>query len=56
MRHTKGNVIAKQVKGLFLTTLKLIAIALAFSCRVIALFLETVSGILDKATGHGSHH
>jgi len=56
MSHNNSNAMGQIFKSLLVTTFKLIAIALSFTCRVVALLLTHVSELLNKITGHGSHH
>lgn len=56
MSSKGGHIAAQAFRMLLVATLKLLAIALAFTCRVIALVLSKISHILEKATGYGSNH
>jgi hypothetical protein len=55
MIHTKGTSMGPIVKSLLLTMLKLIAIALAFACKIIGLIITKIGEIFEKLSGHGNH-
>jgi hypothetical protein len=44
------------LKALLIALFKLIAIALAFSCRMVAMVLTKISELLEKATGNAANH
>lgn len=56
MSHKNGHLAEQAFKALLTTTFKLLAIALSFTCRVVALLLTKISELFDKATGHDSNH
>ncbi len=55
MSQAANSPLAKTSKALFILVLKLVAVALAFSFRIIALCLTRLSELLEKASGNGSH-
>ena len=58
MAHPKGkgsSTISQVAKSLIVTVFKLLAIAIAFSCKVVAMLLNGISDLLQKASGNGNH-
>jgi len=56
MSHTKKNTgVTPIVKAMVVTSLRLLAIALAFVCRLGGLILTKLSELFEKASGHASH-
>jgi hypothetical protein len=50
-----GSGVSQVAKSLIVTVFKLLAIAIAFSCKVLAMLLNGISELLQKASGHGNH-
>ena len=57
MSHSKiGNGLGQIVKALIVASLKLVAIALAFVCKIAGMILTKISEILEKISGYGTNH
>lgn len=57
MSHTKtGNGIGSIVKALVVTFFKLLAIAIAFTCKILSLLIAKIGEIFEKLSGNGNNH
>lgn len=57
MSHSKNSSpFAGMLKTCIITFCKLIAITLAFVCKVTGLLLTKISELLEKLSGHGTGH
>jgi len=56
MSHAKsGSGIGPIVKSFLVTTLKLIAIMFAITCKIVGLLITKLGEIFEKLSGHGNH-
>lgn len=55
MSHFKNSGIGPIVKSLLVTALKLVAIAMAFTCKILGLVLTKIGELFENLSGHGSH-
>jgi len=57
MGHGKGNTLGSIVKALVVAFCKLLAITIAFVCKILGLTFTKISEIFEKASGsHGNNH
>ena len=54
--HKTTSPLAANTKTLLILLLKVLGVGLAFSFRIIAMILNKLSELLDKATGNGRNH
>jgi hypothetical protein len=54
-KGTGGSAISQVAKSLIIATFKLLAVAIAFVCKVVAMVLNGISDLLQKASGNGNH-
>jgi len=55
MSHSKGTGIGTIVKSLLITFFKLLAIVIAFTCKIVGLLITKLGEIFEKLSGHGNH-
>ncbi|MCW3120852.1 MAG: hypothetical protein JWQ38_344 [Flavipsychrobacter sp.] len=55
MSHSKNTGIGTIVKSLLITTFKLIAIVIAFTCKILGLVLTKTAELFEKLSSNGSH-
>jgi hypothetical protein len=56
MSHTKNSPVAGILKTLVVTFFKLLAIVIAFTCKIAGLILTKISELFEKLAGHGTGH
>ena len=51
----KGSGIGPLVKSLVVTVIKLVAVTLAFTCKIVGLVITKIGELLEKLSGNGNH-
>ena len=55
MSKTKGTGFGKIIKSLVITTFRLLAIVIAFTCKIVGLVITKLGEIFEKLSGHEDH-
>ena len=55
MSQAKGTGFGQIVKSLVVTAFKLLAIAIAFTCKIVGLLITKLGEVFEKLSGHGDH-
>ena len=55
MSHTSDTGIGPILKSLAITALKLLALAISFTCKIAGLILTKIGELFEKLSGHENH-
>ena len=56
MSHASAPFLLELVKQIAITAFKVTVLSVAFVCKLLALVLDKLATVLQKAVGHGSNH